>query len=439
MDTKMAACADVRKPAVSSEAIRAYLHYAYLPDRNADPTRLPQGSYLLKSESSCATQCDFAASVKQGARILKRTLAGAIAAHSGDPLHVLPLSGGLDSRVLLGGLLENLDSSQILAVTFGTPGTLDFDIGRLVARACSVRSEAVDLTSEDWSWSMSGLQQCAAACTRPGWVFDRYVMGEILTRTGPLAAYWSGFGAPLTGGHCSGAGPDTWAEAVSSFAEIERFAKSVSLTPPEYDPTADLPSQPLVDRSVLRYDEQLFFATRMWDCTRYSNMPDGYRWCAPFLDAQMVDFMFSCPPAWRADRMLYKEIVQEAYPRLSSLPTKTNSGLPLGAPNWRVRSRRATRRTREALVRRTGLARRFPPQGTNYVDWDEALRNRSDLKSVVLGCLDGLNERGVASDIGIPLETMWTDHQLRRKDLWRELLLLASLGIDLQCGHWDPL
>ena len=43
--------------------------------------------------------------------------------------HIVPLSGGLDSRAILGGLLDAGLKDQITTVTFGTLGTWDYDIG----------------------------------------------------------------------------------------------------------------------------------------------------------------------------------------------------------------------------------------------------------------------------------------------------------------------
>ena len=41
--------------------------------------------------------------------------------------HLVPISGGLDSRAILAGLLEHTSAENIYTYTFGTPNTLDYD------------------------------------------------------------------------------------------------------------------------------------------------------------------------------------------------------------------------------------------------------------------------------------------------------------------------
>lgn len=60
--------------------------------------------------------------------------------------HVVPLSGGLDSRAILAELLDRGLRKNIITVTFGTPGTLDYEIGAYVARKARVYHENIDLT-----------------------------------------------------------------------------------------------------------------------------------------------------------------------------------------------------------------------------------------------------------------------------------------------------
>ena len=61
-------------------------------------------------------------------------------------IHVVPLSGGLDSRIILGGLLKKGLKDSIITITFGTPGTLDYDIGIHIAKQLGIYYEALDLT-----------------------------------------------------------------------------------------------------------------------------------------------------------------------------------------------------------------------------------------------------------------------------------------------------
>ena len=65
--------------------------------------------------------------------------------------HIIPLSGGWDSRAILGALLERIDSDRITTVTFGVPGQLDYDLGKKVADSAGVEHHTFDLRSVDFT------------------------------------------------------------------------------------------------------------------------------------------------------------------------------------------------------------------------------------------------------------------------------------------------
>ena len=65
---------------------------------------------------------------------------------------VIPLSGGWDSRVLFGAAMERYDRSRLVAVSFGSPGLLDYDIGQSIAKKFAVPHFAVDLRKITFVW-----------------------------------------------------------------------------------------------------------------------------------------------------------------------------------------------------------------------------------------------------------------------------------------------
>ena len=65
--------------------------------------------------------------------------------------HVVPISGGLDSRAILAGLLEFTDASNIFTYTFGTPGTYDFEIGKKLSKEIGTKHISFPLTNHVFS------------------------------------------------------------------------------------------------------------------------------------------------------------------------------------------------------------------------------------------------------------------------------------------------
>jgi hypothetical protein len=108
-----------------------YLYFGYLP-------RFAEASLQWLG---CDSDNDFGKGmdneswwIEAGVKALKETMADEIASTDANAIHILPLSGGLDSRAILGGLLENLPKIQIVIATYGIPGAWDFEIAKTITR-----------------------------------------------------------------------------------------------------------------------------------------------------------------------------------------------------------------------------------------------------------------------------------------------------------------
>jgi hypothetical protein len=406
-------------------SINAFLYFGYVPNPHASRPAWLDG--VTSQPIECEDQPSL---VSEGVHTLRQVFRDATAG-SRSP-HVVPLSGGLDSRATLAGLLENVGSREILAVTFGSPGTWDYDIGCEVARVAGVRHETIDLSSPQWKWNTSDLVETAKR-TRPLlWIFDVHVNRRIPERLGPGPLYWSGFmGDSLTGGsHLSGRGGATWDEAQKGFIEVNRYVHSVNLTPPGFKPEDCLPTSPLPGLGGLSYEEQLDFIVRQQGLVEPIVLPAGYEYRAPFLDRRWVRFSVSMPRYYRKRQRLYKEILKTAYPRLFSLPVKNNLGLPLEASFW-------SRKMRKLSLSARALARRLAPNigyslspGLNYIDFSRALRRPTDFAATVSENLRDLKKRGIVD--WIDPDDLWRRHRQCRGNYADALTLLASLEIQLK-------
>ncbi len=68
-----------------------------------------------------------------------------------DEDNLVPISGGLDSRAILGALLKFRNAGDIYTYTFGSPGTYDFEIGNNIARVTGTRHTAYDLSNHHYT------------------------------------------------------------------------------------------------------------------------------------------------------------------------------------------------------------------------------------------------------------------------------------------------
>lgn len=406
-----------------------FLCFGYVPKRASAPIDFLGECSRQPKREEMAPQRDIGKLAVEGVRILRAAIRESVQAAGGEKLHVLPLSGGMDSRAILGGLLENIESSRTHTVTFGTPGTWDFDIGTMVAERAGVKNIQIDLSQV--RWEQTDLVEFAARCERPIPLFEGYLFHQTRTLLDRDGIHWSGFmGDPLSGSHLPGEKSKTWEQARGRFVQRNSFSRSVDLTAPGFDAIASLPQQPLVKSSLLCFDEQLDFAIRQECYVRPLVLLKGFSYALPFLYPPWVRFMLSVPRRYRTNQVLYKEILKTAYPKLFSLPVKNNFGLPLTAPRWRRGFRRQGLRLR-------GAAKRFLPGidwGTsptiNYIDFDRGLRERDDLKAVVYESIQDLKKRRIVDWIDI--DAIWNRHQNCQANHADALTLLASLEINLK-------
>jgi len=406
---------------LSERRLSTFLYFGYLPYVPTDVKYQPWATG--QTEKQVTKFAEESELIAQGIYLLK----SAFEDTSGD-LHVVPLSGGLDSRAILGGLLDAGLKNQITTVTFGTPGTWDYDIGYYVAGEMDVRHECFDLTQVQLTQEL--LEETAKEVGNCIWLFDAFYNRLVCKRFSKDAAYWSGFmGDPLAGSHLLSTDSESWDAALGEFAKRNRFSRSIDLTQPGFNPKDILPESPILADSRLSYDEQLDFAIRQQSYIKTLVLPKGYGYRTPFLHPEWVSFILNVPCRYRENQYLYKGILKRAYPKLFSLPTKSNRGLPLDALKWRFLLRRLS-------VGARSLARRFFPGDPwvhptiNYIDFDWALRNREDVRTLVYNNIQNLKRRGVVDWIDI--DGIWDRHKRKQANHADALTLLASLEIILK-------
>ncbi|NBB78372.1 MAG: hypothetical protein GVY36_02855 [Verrucomicrobia bacterium] len=396
----------------SSEEINAFLEYGYLPESEISIS--PNILWAARQEEVTENL------VKHGVTALKSAFASAVKETPINALHVLPLSGGLDSRTILAALLEHVDPSRIQTVTFGIPGTYDFELGQRVASRAGVNSRVIDLNEFDWS--EQELLSCAKKCKRPTLIFERAINAYAWDQfSGDNVVYWSGYmGDPLAGGHLPVTPIDTWEKSLERFALNNRAVAS-NLTSNEFDPLSVLPKEPLDEG--LEFVEQLDFGVRQPCYIKPTVINPGAQ--TPFLREEWVSFILRVPRRQRVRRRLYKDIVTAAYPNLFSIPTEASQGLKITAPRWQVEATRYAEAIKRRVLKVVGI--RSLRRTTNYLDFEVALRK--EMKPLIIQQLRDLKDRGIVEWIDVG--DIWKKH-LAGKDLTDEIHVLVSLEFFLK-------
>lgn len=416
---------------VTSNDLNAFLALCYLPKPSSEFLRpLTEDLQAFTAEKRSRERVPDSALIREGIKILNTAFEQALSRASS--LHVVPLSGGLDSRFILAHLVEAGLREQIVAVTYGTPGSLDFDIAAEVAKYCRVRHETVDLTQRPLA--IADLEETARAGAAWTNLISSYYNGSWRALFDNNATYWSGFlGDPLAGSHFrpSYLGMN-YQDATRVFVEANRWSRKLVMTEPGFAIERVLPEQPIIEnRELLTFPEQLDFSIRQSAWIHKSQVVQLSSVATPFTHPSWIRFMLSLPSAARENCRLYRHMMLTRFPGLFRIRTKSAGGGRLSDPE-RLRQIRwlASRGIRRA-ARSLGIRVRVDPF-VNYIDFDRAYRDRSDFRLLARSAAASLRDSKLLSWLD-PMDIV-SRHEAGLADYSRELDTLVSLAISLSIG-----
>lgn len=329
-----------------------FLAFGYVPWRDGlgDPLE------LLSAWSREPVALGRASAAERGVTALLTAVQDAAEEAPAGSTHVVMLSGGRDSRAILGALLREYSPGEVVAATFGVPGELDYDIARQVAKVAGI--EHVVLDTRQAPWTTDELVRSIAAQGPPypypypfGQRFLRY---ELLRQIGAGCTYWDGLcGESIGTLPDPGAGPITWDAAVTRWLDKKLVEGWQGRVRPGFRPELSLPGDPLLARDVLSYRDQLDFAVeeRRRTATRIVR---GYRILTPFLQGAWLDLMLGADREYRVDAHLYREVLGVLDRRLFDVPI-ARSNLPVLTDGpMKARARSYVSRTRRRLAGMAG-------------------------------------------------------------------------------------
>jgi len=395
---------------------------------------------------------------------------------SGKQKIAIPLSGGLDSRAILGAALECKEACDIITFTGGTPGTFDYEIGRRVAKYAGIRNVSMDHTVlRDYDDEYR--RQIVDSDGMINSVF-RFFLSDWERISLFSSNVMVGFmGDPLAGSHLR---QSMLGEGVTTAGELSR-AKDVifhqhRLVPQELvielldieKEAYDLLVSALMTESIYSNPhKKLPNFCDHWDFVhrqrRFTllcvlNLREQYSYLLPFLDNDFVDFALQISPRLRIQQKWYKTFLTTCFPKLYRLPTKNSAGRPLVAKSVGSRAFQAIGLVSHCLLRTpiapaNWLSRRLrslsdavahrsfhPDPGicrstqlnVNYADFSLWLRdNTSSWANACKGAMYRASEYGIVSKAAT--ELLLYRHQQGDDSLLPALLLVASLGWLLDC------
>lgn len=357
--------------------------------------------------------------------------------HSGR--HVIPLSSGWDSRAILSALLERVDPDQIVAVSYGVPGQLDYDLGQMIAESVCVEHHAIDLRTVDFTWEAIRESVRGSPWTYvPDGYFNSLSRNLFSSGTDTI---WSGFlGDPLAGSHLSD-GKDNIHEQITAFSAKQHRGRRYPLCIHDFSFSENLPL-PNNDMAIA-YDDALDLGIRQaqaiapivlpvhsWQNWNpfISNDQSGAQVIAPFADPTWAGYWLTAPREVRKGQMLYLEMLNMKFPELFALPGKANLGISRGN-----RLRFLIRR--ESHLLKSQVQRHAPWLGirstltANYLDYDEMFRTRKDYQTTLATAFAYLKDEEVVP--WVDLDLLRDEHMRRRWDHGDAFCVLIGLAANL--------
>ncbi|WP_157224630.1 asparagine synthase-related protein [Natronococcus occultus] len=360
--------------------------------------------------------------------LLHTILAERVAALPRETQHIIPLSSGLDSRILLEALLEHVATENITTVSYGSPGTWDFEIPRAIANEVGVDHQQIDLTSQQTEWSLSTLETHTTTLDTYQNIFESYPNSLPAERMdAERSVIWSGFYGALTGGKLMSNRPTSWNAAQQYFVDWNKSTDSPLLSH-EYTPETALPSEPWLPADVLGYDLQLNLGVRQRCNTGPGVICDPELYEAPYTDDRWVQFWCRVPRKYRQNRSLIESVFYHICQRTHTYPSDSNYGAPLSRNSYFAFACGAFNvlyaRAKAALF--DGI--HYPDPHENYVNYGAAFRSDGRFRKIGQEAISSLEDRNLFEQ---DVSDRWKTH-LRKGGLGKEIQLLISLELFLR-------
>ena len=339
--------------------------------------------------------------------------------------HLVPISGGLDSRLILGALLEHTEARNIQTYTFGIPGTYDYDLGCLVAKTMGTRHATFSLDQityhEDQLLDLARRTDCQVL------LFHSPPAQEIERRYGG-ATLWSGYvGDAVAGSHLHDPPSKTLDAAKRTHIKNRSFVRSTRLYTCKDEDFLPFVGGGHQDPAQLTFDEQVLFDEAVAKFTEPLVLYRGPNFETPLINGPWMDFMFSAPNELRLGEALMIRIAQRGFPELFGLPSKNSLGFRLGVRPELLTLTRYANKARK-------LIHQFIPRVTYphvlYNDFNEGIRRSPDLRAIVLENIGRLRARGIVDFVDFD-GLLWR-HMRRIKNHGDALIILASLELVLR-------
>ena len=414
-----------------NKKINDYLYFGYLP-----PNELPPGLEIFSRE----IPGEWKYNAEDCGSLLDRVFDDTLTQYGSFNQIVIPLSGGWDSRILLGLALERFPSANIKTYTFGQPGQYDYDIGATIAHKMGVEHTDVNLNEVEMGWDVL---KKSVKLSRWTYVPDSYFnqLGyQMMAKKGD--SILNGFmGDPLTGSHFI-ENRLKYEQILDDFVQKQKKADSYDLTKPGFDPLTSIPE--VTDNRVFEISEHLDFGVRQFHCIVriISQMKSLEGWqpdlgkteagadiLTPFSHPMWAKYWSGAPEKAKKGRSLYVEMMKSRFPKLAALPSKNYYGATSGSGLFHYLMKKRFN-LRIVFHQHFPVIFRKQIKSLNYLDFQEAFIRRDDYRALWEQAVRFMTQTNVAPWIDV--DRVMKEHESGQKDHSWALLTIIGLALNLE-------
>lgn len=325
---------------------------------------------------------------------------------------LIPLSGGLDSRLILGSLLELVHPEKILTYSFGDERSYDLLFGQRTAAELGVRNISVtpivDRIDEQIGYALEELEGQVEILPHFPFVFSELIgnapqnlvsgfIGDAIAGSKTKRKYLNKQATREEISHILHNDmlllDDQWLLPILGLTREEIAPEKMHVPPSASDYVTDNMEHYLYENRVPKFTSNLIFVEN-----------DKFIYHSPFISRPIFDFSMSVPARYKADCFFYYEYIRRRHKHLASIPCKNWWGLPLNAGPRQTVCGKILRKARNTANRHT-LARlgynAFVDPNLNYVDFISLWRENSTMREVVDDALNGLEKRAFVGQEGL--------------------------------------
>jgi|GEM_PF-4669564 len=258
---------------------------------------------------------------------------------------ILPVSGGFDSRCVLGAVMECVESERICLTTFGGEDTIDFQVGQLLANTIGVRSHVFPIADDYYDTDVLRERALNSGYTYPAFAAKPKEMNKYISQkaiNGNISV-WGAGGDAITGSHLRS--DDDMLSSCNGFEDIasllfktrcyvplSKVSELLHLEPQE---AIQIVARLLKESVVEKHDKPWQFLDA-WDIFVRGRMElinvvplDDKLWCCPHFGREYFNVMSTQCFEEKLNQNIYRRMLASRFKFLFSLPTKRLGGRPL--------------------------------------------------------------------------------------------------------------